>query len=130
MTEPILTFANVSKSFKEICALEEINFKFHLGFNLPPDRRLRVGHFAGGIRRQPRTFRIPPNKATGTHFHQSRTQRHGQASGRTHRRGFRHRATEDGMGIRGIRQRCRKCLCPPGRQGRRVHRLDRLGRRR
>ena len=31
MTEPILTFANVSKSFKEICALEEINFSINQG---------------------------------------------------------------------------------------------------
>ena len=31
MTEPILTFANVSKSFKEICALEEVNFSINQG---------------------------------------------------------------------------------------------------
>ena len=31
MTEPILTFANVSKSFKEICALEEIYFSINQG---------------------------------------------------------------------------------------------------
>ena len=31
MTDPILTFANVSKSFKEICALEEINFSINQG---------------------------------------------------------------------------------------------------
>ena len=31
MTEPIVTFANVSKSFKEICALEEINFSINQG---------------------------------------------------------------------------------------------------
>ena len=31
MTEPILTFANVSKSFKEIRALEEINFSINQG---------------------------------------------------------------------------------------------------
>ena len=31
MADPVLTFSNVSKSFKEICALEEVNFSINQG---------------------------------------------------------------------------------------------------